>query len=98
MAVPDLYGAAIVTAKACHVVGALARVQPAAEPAVRRWLDRQPGAEIATADGQGTLVLVLEGPDDASLVDLMERLRSEPGVLDLQFVYHRAVEAAEDPA
>lgn len=86
------------TATSCHVVGALARVRPDAEAAVRRWLDREPGAELATSNADGTLVLVMEGPDDAAVVDIMERLRNEPGVLDVQFVYHQIVEVAETPA
>ena len=85
------------TATFCHIVAALARVQPATEANVRRWVDREPGAEVATSN-DGTLVLVLEGPDDAAVVDIMERLRKEPGVLDVQFVYHQIVEAAETPA
>lgn len=83
------------TATICHVVGALTRVQPAAEAALRQWVAQQAGAEIVTSDAQGTLVLVLEGPDDAAVVDIMEAMREQPGVLDVQFVYHRAVDAPE---
>ncbi|MCC5874552.1 MAG: chaperone NapD [Gammaproteobacteria bacterium] len=86
------------TAPSCHVVGAIARVQPASAADVRRWVEREPGAEVATSNEEGTLVLVLEGPDDAAVVDIMERLRNEPGVLDVQFVYHQIVEGAEAPA
>ena len=49
-------------------------------------------AEVHATDPRGRIVIVLEGPGDASIVDAIEAIRALPGVLAVHLVYQHCEE------
>lgn len=77
-----------------HIASLVAHVRPAQLAATRRWLLAQPSTnnaiqiEIHAEDAQGKLVLVTESEEEKAIVNFLDELRAQPGVLNAALVYH----------
>lgn len=64
------------------------------EPAIAAF----PVAEVALADPSGKLIVTLESPDEAQMVDALTQIQLLPGVVSAALVYHQTTRDAEAPA
>ncbi|MDR5899317.1 chaperone NapD [Halomonas vilamensis] len=82
-----------------HIVSFIVHVKPDALAATVQWLAEQPNCDIRGEDEAGKLVVVAENNDEKALLQLMETVRDQPGVLDAALVYHEvlAADTADEP-
>lgn len=77
-----------------HIASLVAHVRPEQLAATRSWLLAQPSTgkaiqiEIHAEDVQGKLVLVTESEEEKAIVNFLDELRAQPGVLNAALVYH----------
>lgn len=77
-----------------HIASLVAHVRPEQLAATRSWLLAQPSTgnaiqvEIHAEDAQGKLVLVTESEEEKAIVNFLDELRAQPGVLNAALVYH----------
>lgn len=82
-----------------HIVSFIIHVKPDALATTAQWLAEQPNCEIRGEDEAGKLVVVAENNDEKALLQLMDTVREQPGVLDAALVYHEvlAADTADEP-
>ncbi len=81
-----------------HIASLVAHVRPANFHDVRDWLSQPHDnihAEIHAENDQGKLVIVTESPAEKCIVDFLEDLRNQPGVLNAALVYHEYLSAQD---
>jgi periplasmic nitrate reductase NapD len=75
-----------------HVASLIAHVRPEYLIHVREWMMGQPQdpirIEIHAQSEQGKLVIVTESSEEKAIVNFLDDLRSQPGVLNAALVYH----------
>lgn len=76
-----------------HIAGLLVQAWPAAVGAVAQAIDAMPGLELAVAAEGGRLVVVSECASRGATLELIDRIRALPGVLDVALVYQHAESA-----
>lgn len=71
---------------------------PAAQQPLRLLIESQPGAEVG-AQAEGKLVVLLEARHGHQIMDFIDRIQLEAGVLAANLVYHceDADETAAEP-
>lgn len=72
-----------------HLASLVVRCRPADAHALVAHLDALSGTEVA-AHADGRLVVVIEGADEAALVERLEAVRALDGVLAANLVFHHA--------
>lgn len=83
------------TAADLHIASLVAHVRPEYLVAVKAWLVLQPSIEIHAESPQGKLVLVMESTHEKAIVEFLDALRAQTGVLNAALVYHEVIAAHE---
>lgn len=78
-----------------HISSLVAQVRPQQLESVRARCAAMACVEVHAADERGVLVLVLETRGRREVVEIIDRLRADPSVLNVNMVYHH-VESAEE--
>lgn len=73
-----------------HIASCIVQVRPARLEAARPPIEAVIGWPVSASDGNGKLVVVLEGSSTGALLDQMERIRAVEGVLNIELVYQHA--------
>jgi periplasmic nitrate reductase NapD len=73
-----------------HIASCVVRVWPDRVPAASPQIESVIGCAISGNNGNGKLVVVLEGASTGALLDQMERIRAINGVLGIEMVYQHA--------
>jgi nitrate reductase NapD len=80
-----------------HIVSFIAHLRPEKMAELKDWISRSGKLEIHAENAQGKLVLVTESNDEQAIVQLLDELRAQAGVLNAALVYHEQI-ALEDLA
>lgn len=78
-----------------HVASLIVHCLPAAQGPLRLLIESQPGAEVG-AEANGKLVVLLETRQSQQIMDFIDRIQLEAGVLAANLVYH--CDDADNPA
>lgn len=79
-----------------HVTSIVVHTQPNRLDSVSAWLAQQPGTEVYGHDAQGKLVVVIESHNSQDVLDVIDNVQLQPGVLNAALVYHELVPPEED--
>lgn len=75
-----------------HIASLVAHVRPERLIAVREWVTQHPHQdihiEIHAENAQGKFVLVTESTEEKAIVNFLDELRAQSGVLNAALVYH----------
>jgi periplasmic nitrate reductase NapD len=77
-----------------HIAGVLVHVRPLAQDSACRAIAALPEAEVAQAGDNGRVVVVVEAPSGHAVMQVIDRIRAVPGVVDVALVYQHAEPAA----
>lgn len=77
-----------------HIASCVARVRPEALETIIAPIEAITGSPISARDALGKLVILIEGSNTGTLLGQMEQIRTLPGVLNVEMVYHHAEEAS----
>lgn len=79
-----------------HVASLIAHVRPEQMPHLKEWLIASPHQiEIHAEHPQGKLVLVTESNCEQAIVQILDELRAQTGVLNAALVYHEQIALEE---
>lgn len=78
-----------------HVASFIAHVRPEKVSLLKEWLALTGRMEIHVENDQGKLVLVTESSHEQYIVQLLDELRAQPGVLNAALVYHEQIALEE---
>lgn len=81
-----------------HIASLIAHVRPEQLSELRVWLlapHNHIHIEIHAENAQGKLVLVTESEEEKAIVDFLDELRGQPGVLNAALVYHEYLSAQD---
>jgi nitrate reductase NapD len=73
-----------------HISSLVVHAMPGQRAAVDAVIHGLPGAQIHGADASGKLVVTLEAPTSAAILDQVSAIRQAPGVLNVAMVYQHA--------
>lgn len=76
-----------------HIAGVIVQARPACAAEVAAAVARLPDTEVR-AEAQGRLVVVCEAGSGREILELIDRMRELPGVLDVALAYQHAESAA----
>lgn len=79
-----------------HIASIVVHTRPDMLESVSAWLTQQAGTEIYGRDAQGKLVVVIESDDSQTVLDVIDNVQLQPGVLNAALVYHELVPPEED--
>lgn len=74
-----------------HIASFIAHVRPEKMAALKQWLITQGQFEIHAENAQGKLVLVTESHGEQAIVQMLDELRAQSGVLNAALVYHEQI-------
>jgi periplasmic nitrate reductase NapD len=77
-----------------HITSAIAFVKPGTGTAIAEDIRSAGLAEVPRIDPRGRLVLLLERPSTAAILDSLDAIRALPGVLAVHLVYQHAEQAS----
>lgn len=78
-----------------HIASFIVHCWPDHLAAVKAQVERTEGLETGAESPEGKLVVIAEGPHQRQLLETVELLESQPGVLECILVYHELMSAAE---
>jgi len=81
-----------------HIASLIAHAKPEQVSDLRTWLlapHHHIHIEIYAENAQGKLVLVTESEEEKAIVDFLDELRGQPGVLNAALVYHEYLSAQD---
>ena len=78
-----------------HIAGCVAFVRPEAVEPVVRAIRASAIAEVPRHDPSGKLVILIEGPSAARVLDAMDAIRALEGVLAVHLAYQHAESESE---
>lgn len=78
-----------------HIASFIVHCWPDHLEAVKARIDKTEGLETGAESPEGKLVVIAEGPHQQRLLETVELLESQPGVLECILVYHELMSAAE---
>lgn len=78
-----------------HIASFIVHCWPDHLAAIKAEIDLAEGLETGAESPEGKLVVVAEGSNQARLLETVELLESQPGVLECILVYHELMSAAE---
>ena len=73
-----------------HISSLVVHAMPSHRTEVDALINALPGAQIHDADASGKLVVTLEAPTSAAILDQVSAIRQAPGVLNVAMVYQHA--------
>ncbi|RDB41948.1 glutamate synthase [Halomonas sp. DQ26W] len=77
-----------------HIASLLVHARPEHSREVAQWLGAQPGIEVSAEDPSGKLVVVVESEREARILELIDSVQVQPGVLGAALVYHQVLDPA----
>lgn len=78
-----------------HIASFIVHCWPDHMEAVKAQIEKAEGLETGAESADGKLVVIAEGPHQRRLLETVELLESQPGVLECILVYHELMSAAE---
>ncbi|WPZ37199.1 chaperone NapD (plasmid) [Thalassobaculum sp. OXR-137] len=72
----------------CHIASLLIQCRPNALEALAATIGAEPGVEVPITHPTGTLIAMLESPDQGTIADLAHRFTGLAGVLSCNLVFH----------
>jgi periplasmic nitrate reductase NapD len=78
-----------------HISSLMVQLRPYRLEAISAWCSALDKAEVHATDPRGILILVLEASGQREIMNVIDRLREEAGVIDVSMVYHH-VESAQE--
>lgn len=78
-----------------HIASFIVHCWPDHLEAIKAQINRTEGLETGAESPEGKLVVIAEGPHQQRLLETVELLESQPGVLECILVYHELMSAAE---
>ncbi|KPP98062.1 chaperone NapD [Marinobacter sp. HL-58] len=78
-----------------HIASFIVHCWPDHLDAIKAQIDQTEGLETGAESPEGKLVVIAEGPHQQRLLETVELLESQPGVLECILVYHELMSAAE---
>ncbi|MGI9483609.1 MAG: chaperone NapD [Hyphomicrobiales bacterium] len=79
-----------------HIASLLVQGWPENIAAIKSKLTKLAGVECHGTSETGKLILTLETRDDAALVETMDRIQTENGVVNVSLVYHHMEAMGDD--
>lgn len=79
-----------------HIASLIAHVRPTSVAEVAAWLQGQPRVEIHAQSPEGKFAIVMESDHEQSVLELLDTLGQQPGVLSTALIYHEIIEGEED--
>ena len=83
-------------AEEAHIASVLVHVRPDDVDRVAARLERTPGVERHGSNAAGKLIVTIEVDDDATLVERMTRIETDPDVIAATLVYPYAGELDDE--
>jgi nitrate reductase NapD len=83
------------SASELHIASFIVHCWPDHLAAIKSLIERTEGLETGAESPDGKLVVIAEGPHQQRLLETVELLESQPGVLECILVYHELMSAAE---
>lgn len=83
------------TPEEIHIASFIVHCWPDYLDAVKAEIEKTEGLETGAESPDGKLVVLAEGPHQRHLLETVELLESQPGVLECILVYHELMSAAE---
>lgn len=74
-----------------HIASLIAHVRPEKMASLKQWIASAGQLEIHAESEQGKLVLVTESNAEQAIVQILDELRAQPGVLNAALVYHEQI-------
>lgn len=78
-----------------HIASLILHVRPENLGALKLWLADVEAIEIHAENDQGKLVLVTESDNEQRILQILDELRAQPGVLNAALVYHEQIALSE---
>ncbi|MDL0430504.1 chaperone NapD [Marinobacter sp. TBZ242] len=78
-----------------HIASFIVHCWPEYLDAIKARVNQTEGLETGAESPGGKLVVIAEGPHQSRLLETVELLESQPGVLECILVYHELMSAAE---
>lgn len=78
-----------------HIASFIVHCWPDHLTAIKVKVNQTEGLETGAESPEGKLVVIAEGPHQGRLLETMELLESQPGVLECILVYHELMSVAE---
>lgn len=78
-----------------HIASFIVHCWPDHLETIKARVNRTEGLETGAESPEGKLVVIAEGPHQQRLLETVELLESQPGVLECILVYHELMSAAE---
>ena len=78
-----------------HIASCVAYARPEAAEAVARAIASAGIAEVARRDERGRMVVLIEGPDAARVLDAIDAIRALEGVLAVHLAYQHTESESE---
>lgn len=78
-----------------HISSLVVQLQPERIADIGRHCQAHSGVEVHATDPRGKMVLVLETPGQQEIVEFIDWLQQQKGVLSVSLVYHH-VESADE--
>ena len=70
-----------------HITSLVVHAMPSHRSQVDALINTLPGAQVHGADASGKMVVTLEAPTSAAILDQVSAIRQAPGVLNVAMVY-----------
>lgn len=78
-----------------HIASFIVHCWPDHLDAIKAQVEQAEGLETGAESPEGKLVVIAEGPHQRRLLETVELLESQPGVLECILVYHELMSVAE---
>jgi nitrate reductase NapD len=82
-------------AEELHIASFIVHCWPDQLEAIKAQVDGADGLETGAESPEGKLIVIAEGPHQSRLLETVELLESQPGVLECILVYHEHMTAGE---
>lgn len=79
-----------------HIASAIAHARPEFLRSVKSWLSGLSCVEIHAENAQGKLVVVIEAESEREILQVLDGLAAQPGMLGAALVYHEILTGAPD--
>ncbi len=74
-----------------HIASLFIQVRPETMPDLLTWLNDMPDLDVYAAEPNGRLIVVLETSHQRRILDRIDRLQEQPGVLGCSLIYHEVL-------
>lgn len=78
-----------------HIASFIVHCWPDHMETIKSLIEQSEGLETGAESPEGKLVVIAEGPHQQRLLETVELLESQPGVLECILVYHELMSSAE---